>query len=242
MSEENASTLQKIGSLIDRYRDSNGNLDYFAMLGDQSVVAYAESLVNFDLDSLHTRNEQLAFWINCYNALSIYGVIKKLKADPKFAKSGNKGWFQRVRFFAFQKFKVGGRDYTLRGIENFIRSEFEEPRVHFALNCSAMGCPLLKNGLYSAENLENELEEAARLYIQSERGSRLEKDQKRLHLSMIFKWYTDDFKVTNMSIVQYVARYHQAVTAQFLLDNENDLDIRYIDYDFALNMTAAEEE
>ncbi|MGY5852254.1 MAG: DUF547 domain-containing protein [Candidatus Thorarchaeota archaeon] len=242
MSEENVSILQNIGSLIDRYRDANGNLDYFAMLGDQSVVVYAESLVNFNLDSLQTRNEQLAFWINCYNALSIYGVIRKLKTDPKFAKSGNKGWFQRVRFFAFQKFNVGGSDFTLRGIENFIRSEFNEPRIHFALNCSAMGCPLLKNGLYSADNLDNELEEAARLYIQSERGSRLEKNQKRLHLSMIFKWYPDDFKVTSMSIVQYVAKYHHSETAQFLLENENDLDIRYIDYDFALNMTMVEED
>ncbi|MHA1924545.1 MAG: DUF547 domain-containing protein [Candidatus Thorarchaeota archaeon] len=226
---------QTLSDLLDRYRDPVGNVNYMALLGDNTIVKHAESLANFNLDSLKTREERLAFWINSYNALSIYGVIKKIKSDPGFIKKGIGNWFGRVRFFAIRKFNVGGKSYTLRTIENMIRREFTEPRIHFALNCSTLGCPVLKDGLYSAENLENELEEAARLYIRSNRGSRLDRDMRILHLSLIFKWYRNDFKATGKSLVQYVAGYLQEEDAEYLLNNEKVIKTRFIEYDWSLN-------
>jgi hypothetical protein len=226
---------QTLSDLLDRYRDPVGNVNYMALLGDNTIVKHAESLANFNLDSLKTREERLAFWINSYNALSIYGVIKKIKSDPGFIKKGIGNWFGRVRFFALRKFNVGGKSYTLRTIENMIRREFKEPRIHFALNCSTLGCPVLKDGLYSAENLENELEEAARLYIRSNRGSRLDRDMRILHLSLIFKWYRNDFKATGKSLVQYVAGYLQEEDAEYLLNNEKVIKTRFIEYDWSLN-------
>ncbi|MHA2141892.1 MAG: DUF547 domain-containing protein [Candidatus Thorarchaeota archaeon] len=226
---------QSLSDILDRYRDPVGNLSYMAMMGDNSSVKYAESLATFDTKSLKSKSEQLAFWINSYNALSIYGVIKKLKKDPKFIKKGIGNWFRRVRFFALQKFKVGGKTYTLRAIENMMRKEFQDPRIHFALNCSTLGCPVLKDGLYSADNIEDELEEAAKLYIRSPRGSRLDKDKGILHLSLIFKWYRDDFKVTGNSLVQYVAQYLVDDDAVFLRANEKTIKMKFIEYDWSLN-------
>ena len=136
---------QNLREIIDRYRDSQGNMNYFALMADRSIVDYAESLSGFDLGTLKTRVAQLAFWINSYNALSIYGVVKKLEKDPDFANRGNKSFLSRAKFFAVQKFNVGGKIYTLKTIEDNIRKEFEDPRIHFALNCSSLGCPVARN-------------------------------------------------------------------------------------------------
>ncbi|MFW9800321.1 MAG: DUF547 domain-containing protein, partial [Candidatus Thorarchaeota archaeon] len=170
---ELASLNQNLRQIIDRYRNSQGKLNYFSLMADRTMVEYAETLSYFDLSTLKTREARIAFWINSYNSLSIYGVVKKLKKDPGFAERGNKSWLGRVRFFAVQRFKVGGMMYTLRAIENLVRKEFKDPRVHFALNCSSLGCPILKDGLYSEENLDRELDAATRLYLSSPEGLRL---------------------------------------------------------------------
>ncbi|MFW9847570.1 MAG: DUF547 domain-containing protein [Candidatus Thorarchaeota archaeon] len=229
-----SNTLEEV---LKRYRDPSGNVDYFSMMGDAGTVAFAESLATFDLDTLDTREKQLAFWINCYNALSIYGVLQKLKTDPDFVKKGNSSWFQRVRFFALQKFEVGGKQYTLREIENNIRNEFKDPRIHFALNCSSMGCPVLKDGRYSAENIENELEESSKLFLGSPRGARIEEGSNTLYVSLIFKWYKDDFTITGKSIPEFVLQYIPEDKKNYLEEHLKDIKVKYLDYDWSLNLS-----
>ncbi len=100
---------QNLGEIISRYRDSHGNVNYFALMADRLMVDYAETLAGYDLSTLKTQEEQLAFWINSYNALSIYGVVKKLEKDSDFANRGNTSFLNRAKFFAVQKFNVGER-------------------------------------------------------------------------------------------------------------------------------------
>ncbi len=240
MNEYNAlsSTLD---SVLKRYRDSSGNVDYFSMMGDASIVSFAKSLAVFELESLQSREEELAFWINCYNALSIYGVIKKLQEDPSFAEKGNTSWFQRVKFFALQKFVVGGRTMTLRDIENTIRENYGDPRIHFALNCSSMGCPVLKDGRYSAENIDTELDAAARLYLNSPQGVVLDMDEGVLALSMIFKWYKKDFEFIEKSIPEYVAEFLPDKQREYIMDHLSSIRVKYLDYNWSLNMSNEEE-
>ncbi|MHA1862230.1 MAG: DUF547 domain-containing protein, partial [Candidatus Thorarchaeota archaeon] len=188
-----------------------------------------------------TREEQLAFWINSYNALSIYGVVKKLKKDPDFAKRGNKTFFSRARFFAVQKFNVGGKKYTLKTIEDNIRKEFEDPRIHFALNCSSLGCPLLKDGFYSAENLDEELDAATRLYLSSAEGLRLNKVEGILYVSMIFKWYKKDFEATGKNIVEYIREYAPDYIREFIDEKQGKLNLKNFEWDWTLNVSAQEE-
>jgi hypothetical protein len=223
--------------VLKRYRDLNGNVDYFSMMGDAGTVAFAESLATFDLSTLDTREKSLAFWINCYNALSIYGVIRKLKEDPDFVKKGNSSWLGRVRFFALQKFDVGGEQFTLRQIENNIRKNFKDPRIHFALNCSSMGCPVLKDGRYSAENIDVELDEASKLYIGSPAGASLDEESNILYVSMVFKWYKKDFEATGKSIPEYVLQYIPEDKKNYLETHLNDIKVKYLDYDWSLNLS-----
>jgi hypothetical protein len=232
---------QKLGGIIDRYRDAEGKVNYFALMADKSMVAYAESLADFDLSTLRTKEAKLAFWINCYNALSIYGVVKKLENDPDFASKGNASWFGRVRFFALQKFNVGGKEYTLRNIEDNIRRDFEDPRVHFALNCSSLGCPLLKDGLYSGENIDAELDASTKLYLRSKEGLRLDKEEGVLYISMIFKWYKKDFEATGKSIIEYIREYAPTEIREFIDEKKNKVKLKNIEYDWGLNVSEDDE-
>ena len=237
--EEITSLNQNLSSIIDRYRDPQGKVNYFALMADKGMVDYAETLADINLSTLETRDAKLAFWINSYNALSIYGVVKKLQKDPDFASKGNKSWFGRVRFFAVQKFNVGGKEYTLKNIEDNIRKEFKDPRIHFALNCSSLGCPLLRDGLYSAENLDNELDAATKLYLSSQEGLRL--DEGVLYASMIFKWYKKDFEATGKKVIEYIQEYAPNHIREFIDDNSGKVKLKYIEYDWALNVSEQEE-
>ena len=229
---------QNLGEIIGRYRDSQGNVNYFALMADKSMVDYAETLSDFDLGTLKTREAQLAFWINSYNALSIYGVVKKLKKDPNFADRGNMSFLSRARFFAVQKFNVGGKMYSLKTIEDNIRKEFEDPRIHFALNCSSLGCPLLKDGFYSAENLDKELDAATRLYLSSSEGVRLDKEEGILFISMIFNWYKKDFEATGKTVIEYIRGYAPNNIREFIDEKKNKLNLKNIQWDWSLNVSA----
>ncbi len=186
--------------------------------------------------TLKTREAQLAFWINSYNALSIYGVVKKLDKDPDFANRGNRSLFSRVRFFAVQKFGVGGKKYTLKAIEDNIRKKFEDSRIHFALNCSSLGCPLLKNGLYSAANLDQELDAATKLYLSSADGLKLDKEEGILYVSMIFKWYKKDFEATGKKVIEYIREYAPNNIREFIGEKKDNL--KYIEWNWTLNVSA----
>ncbi|MFW9944799.1 MAG: DUF547 domain-containing protein [Candidatus Sifarchaeia archaeon] len=236
MIEEVDEVQNGLAGVLRQHLDQSGNVDYFALLAENSVVQYAKSLEDFNLKVLKTREERLAFWINVYNALSIYGVVKKLKQDPGFARRGNKSLVQKARFFVMERFSVGGRRFSLWSLENYIRTEFKEPRIHFALNCSSLSCPPLRNGLYSAVNLESELEQATRLYINGPHGSRLDRDNNVLWLSMIFKWYRKDFESVGVTVLDFVTRYLPENDKQYAIENSDSLTIKHMDYDWSLNV------
>lgn len=240
--EDQQQMSNQLQQILDRYRNLSGDIDYMSLLSDKAIVDYAEGLAEFDIDSLETHEQKLAFWINCYNALSIYGVVRKIRSDPNFANTGHGNWFTRVRFFALNRFTVAGKKYTLRQIENHIRKEFDEPRIHFALNCASSSCPILKDGLYSPNNIEKELDAAAKLFINDKRGSRLEKENMILRLSTIFKWYRGDFEATGKTLPQYVAEYLPEENRKFILENESELKIKFIDYNWSLNIASEQEE
>ena len=228
---------QDYAEILERYLNSSGDVDYIALMADDRIIRYAKTLEGFDLANLETRNEHLAFWINAYNILSIYAVIRKLRKDPGFVKRGNQSLLQKARFFVLQRFTVGGKKYSLRAIENNIRKEFNEPRIHFALNCSSKSCPPLKDGLYAAESLDEELDSATRLFVNSPVGAVLDIDNGVLYLNEIFKWYVEDFEKTGKSVLQFVTRYLQSDKKKYVLEHQESIQIEYTKYDWNLNIT-----
>ena len=228
----------RLNSLLRRFVDSEGNVDYSSIQEEEKIVdSYVRRVEKYRPENLKTGSEKLAFWINAYNMLTLYGVLKQLKKDPNFAKKGNQSKIQRIRFFWWMKYKIGGKKYSLYQIENdILGNRFSEPRIHFALNCGSQSCPLLKDGLYSSVNLEEELDIAATLFIRSPKGARLDRKSKTLHLSSIFKWYGEDFKKSSGSIIEFVKKYLREEDRKFVENNLSDIEIRYQKYDWGLNV------
>jgi hypothetical protein len=90
--------------------------------------------------------------------------------------------------------------------------------------------------LYSAENLDEELEQATRPYINSPQGSKLDRDRNVLSISMIFKWYMKDFEKVDEKVSNFVAQYLPEEDRKYVKDNSDTLAIEYMDYDWSLNV------
>ena len=114
-----------------------------------------------------------------------------------------------------------------------------EPRIHFALNCASASCPLLKNGLYSEESLELELENAAHTFIQSPRGVAIDRSSNTVRLSRIFKWYRKDFKTVAGGVLQYIQIYLPDDDGSYIKNHISRISIQYMKYDWKLHTDTA---
>jgi hypothetical protein len=227
----------RLDTTLSEYVDDEGKVDYTSVQEGGAVREYVDWLKEFDPDSLRTENDRLAFWINTYNMLTVWGVVKELERDPGFAKKGNKSRLKRIEFFYRTKYLVGGRKLSLYTIENdIIRGQFPEPRIHFALNCASGGCPLLKDGLYSGEDLDVELEAATTLFVRSPKGARLDTESNTLHLSPIFKWYKEDFEKSAGTVIDFVKKYLSDPDREYIEAHAQDIRVKYDSYDWSLNL------
>ena len=112
---------------------------------------------------------------------------------------------------------------------DLLRPRFGDPRLHFALVCAAVGCPLLRPEAYRAERLEAQLEEDARRFLQHPQKLRFEPASGRLRVSRIFEWYRGDVLAVAPSIPAYVGRYRPELALPA------DVRLHYLPYDWALN-------
>ncbi|HEV7819683.1 MAG TPA: DUF547 domain-containing protein, partial [Burkholderiales bacterium] len=118
---------------------------------------------------------------------------------------------------------------------------FDEPRIHFALNCAAAGCPMLRDEAFVALRLEVQLEDSARRFLADRTRNRYDPASRRLEISPIFDWYRADFEKGGQglnSVPRFLARYANSITddtvAQALV-REGKLPLRYLAYDWRLN-------
>jgi hypothetical protein len=155
-----------------------------------------------------TRDEQLAFWINAYNAITVarileaYPVSSITKVRPTFGIPGipGNGVWKEIH-------RVAGADVSLDDIEHgTLRKHFAEPRIHFAVNCAAKSCPPLAGRAYFAADLDASLDAAAGRFIRAGRYNTIEPGR-RWALSKIFQWYEDDFVAAAGSVPAFILPY-----------------------------------
>ena len=149
---------------------------------------YLKSLSEIDPRTLN-RNEQLAYWINLYNALTVELILKNypVKSITKLGK----GWF-RVGPWDDELITVAGKELSLNDIEHrILRPVWNNARIHYAVNCASIGCPDLAPEAYSGKLIEAQMDEAAKRFINQSKGVNFAGG--RLVLSKIFEWYGDDF-------------------------------------------------
>ncbi len=186
-----------------------------------------------------TREAQLAYWINAYNAFVVHEVVKHYPVesvrDLKFGFG--------LLFFKQARFVAGGKRYSLDDNEHgILRPRYRDARVHFALNCASASCPHLRREPYLPEKLEAQLEDAALNFIQRRENVWMRGDV--LFLSAIFDWYKEDFARdaaakpnVKPSVVDYVTRYLPAETAERV--KKGNPRIEFYNYDWSLNDAAA---
>lgn len=168
-----------------------------------------------------TRNDQLAYYLNSYNALAMYNVIDD--GIPETLAG-----YRKVPFFFFRKVTVGGEPMSLHAYENKVIRPLGEPRVHFALNCMARGCPRLPQRPFTAANLDAELDRQAREFFAEPRNLVVDDATRTIRLSSILKFYTADFLKVAPSLVDYVNRYRQPPIPA-------DYKVAFIPYDWTIN-------
>ena len=134
-----------------------------------------------------SQKEQLAFYLNAYNAWILRETLAKY--PTKSVKD------LLFTFFTGQRLKVAGEPMSFNRLEkDIIRAKFNEPRIHFALNCASRSCPPLNPEAFRADKLDAQLEKLSVAFVNSPRGVDYSAEKKAAALSAIFNWYRDDFK------------------------------------------------
>jgi len=181
--------------VLERFVDERGRVDYQGLAQDRELfdryVARVESVSpETDPELFPTREHELAYYINAYNALTFKGVLARGPEEE----SVWKGLISGHAFFVRMDVTVGGEETNLKKLEDdVVRERYGDPRIHAALNCASIGCPRLPREAFSGENLDEELEAAMREFVNTEQNVRIDSESETVHLSKIFDWFEDDF-------------------------------------------------
>ena len=193
------------------------------------LAGYLDHLQGLDPRG-YSRAEQMAYWINLYNALTVQVVLEAYPVDT--IRDIHEGVVPYVGPWGDVRANVAGRDLTLDEIEHgILRPIWRDKRIHYAVNCAAYGCPHLLKTAFTAENTERLLEAGARAYVNSARGVDLV-DEDFIVLSSIYEWYPEDFGDTEEALLAHLVEYADDELAAQLEGFEGALEY---DYDWSLN-------
>jgi hypothetical protein len=184
------------------------------------LTAYLDTLANVDPANL-PRDEQLAFYINLYNATMIRTIVDRLK--PNYTPAEND-----YKVFKEPLVRVGGKTVSLNDLENnIIRPTFKDPRIHVALVCGARSCPPILPRAYRGDDVDATLEQNMRNFVADKFRNPIDPAARTLKLSHIFDWYADDFG-GKQAIPAYISKY----TGK---DYKN-WKVEFVDYSWDLNI------
>jgi hypothetical protein len=212
-------------------RDLAGvRVDYEGLRSSPRWAELVRSLESSDPSTLGTRNERLAFWCNAYNILAIDLVVTHA---PRESITDIGSFFSPV--WKKTAGNIGGKPYSLDDIEHEIVRPMGEPRTHVALICASLSCPPLLREPWRGENLDAQLDAQVRIWLQHrDKGLRLDRDRKSLHLSSIFDWFGEDFEAHG-GVLDFVTAHAPADDATWLREHGDEVRIHYLDYDWNLN-------
>jgi hypothetical protein len=220
--------------------DSTGLVNYEGLRDDPAALDdYVDSLAIVSPVSsaqrFRRRNDQLAYWINAYNALVLHSVISAYPIASVADLGGLDGFFEK------RLHVVGGDSVSLNHIENeIIRPQFRDPRIHFAVNCGAASCPVLDQRAYDGGDIEEHLDQQTRRFA-SDPGH-LRWQDGSLYVSRLLEWYRQDFVETDSSdaaLIAFLQPYAPPKLAASM--HEHATSIRFLDYDWNLNVQPRKE-
>ena len=204
-----------------------GVVNYQGLKNEESVLdKYLKVLQQVDSKKL-SHSEQFTFYINAYNSwtikliLSEYPGVKSIKELGSLFKSP---WKKKIC-------RIDGKVVSLDDIEHgILRPRFKDPRVHFAVNCASKSCPPLRSEPYYGSNMDLQLDEMTKGFINDNGYNRLDGDT--LYVSSIFKWFAKDF---NEDIIGFFFKYGNENLKRQLEARKGRIKVKYLDYDWSLN-------
>ncbi|MFZ6010570.1 MAG: DUF547 domain-containing protein [Bacteroidota bacterium] len=217
----------KWDQLLKKYVGVDGRVNYKGFSGDKnSLNAYLQDLTNHSPDNRWKKNEKLAYWINAYNAFTVKLIVdnyplKGIKdLNPTVALPGvNTVWQKRF-------FKIGPKETSLDDIEHeILRKQFDEPRIHFAINCASVSCPVLLNEAYTPDKIEQQLQQQAIRFVNDPTRNIVSKNE--LRLSQIFNWFTKDFTKKG-TLIDFVNQYAKVKVSK-------NASLKFLEYNWNLN-------
>jgi len=196
-------------------------VDYSAWANDKRWPALLATLRDFDTAKLTNRNEKLAFWINTYNILAIKVVIDHA---PLASIRDAGSFFSPV--WKKPAGMVAGKMRSLHEVEHQILRSMGEPRIHFAIVCAAVSCPDLRMQPYRAVTLDTQLDDQARLFLNTP-GKGMQITDNNVYISKIFDWFAEDFAISG-GVEAFIRKYRTDQTTPAS-------SLTYLDYDWSLN-------
>ena len=176
------------------------------------------------------RREQLAFWINLSSALTVKVVLEHYPVGSIQDINISLGFFQ-IGPWDKKLIVVEGQEISLNDIEHrILRPVWQDPRLHYALNCASVGCPNLVGTAYNPNTLEEQLRDSAVAFINSPRGVRI--DDGRVTVSKIYDWFHADFGGTDAAVLQHILQYAKD---DLLTSLRSIGEIHDVAYDWRLN-------
>jgi len=224
--------------VLQNYNHS-GLVDYSKLKKDKLFKYYLMELIKTNPDTLNSKNEKLAFWINAYNAFTIERILSSYPIES--INDLHRGGRILAHIFGTtvwdEKFIViNKKKYSLNDTEHeIIRKQFKDPRVHFALVCASISCPQLRSEAYEGYKLESQLDEQARIFFTDSTKNKFDIKNRVAYLSKILDWYESDFADNDKQLLKFVSRYVQTDLRKDIQSNIDSWKIEYLDYNWDLN-------
>ena len=219
-------THEKWTDLLKKHVNESGMVDYTGFQKDSTALQEYLGLLesHHPNEQFWSREEQLAYWMNAYNAFTIELIlnnyplksIKDIKDGIPFV---NSVW--DIKFITIED-----REYDLNNIEHgILRKYYDEPRIHFGINCASFSCPPLLNNAFTADQVTEQLDFLAKRFINDPDRNQINVDA--INISKIFKWFGGDFKKEG-DIIDYLNNYSD-------IKISDNAKVDYLDYNWELN-------
>ncbi len=203
-------------TILPKYVSESGNVNYRGFASDKSFPSYLKALSEHPPQDNWSREDQLAYWINVYNAFTIKLINDNYPLQS--IKDIKNPWDYRF-------IKIGPKWHTLNDVEHKILRKMDEPRIHFAINCASVSCPKLLNVAFLPETLESQLTDVTKDFLSD--TSRNNISENSIQISKIFRWFGKDFKKDG-SLIDFLNRYTEVSIS-------DKAKVSYKDYDWNLN-------
>ena len=209
-------------ALLKEHVNADGLVDYKGFAKDRHMLdKYIAVLSSNHPENSWSKNEQMAYWINAYNAFTVKLILDNYPLESiRDIKAEKSPW--DIPFIRIEE-----KTYDLNTIENgILRKDFKDARIHAAVNCASWSCPKLWGEAFAPSRLDQQLDAAMRAFVNDPVRNQVRENS--ASLSRLFQWYSSDFTDEAGSIQAYINRYSKVKIS-------TEGKISYLDYNWQLN-------